>query len=385
MDQPSEICSRCGASVTAGQAFCPNCGQRISADAPLYPPTQKMTLPEAPPPATAFSLPPEPESAWTDARRSPLPTEANYAPPPPGSRSSSKLPIIVGGLMLLCLCGVVGVFGVIFVTTGGIVGGLALLSPTNTSPVSVDLPPAPTETLFLVETPAVPAPTEIIPMPLETDPPQPTAFDFPTQPSDGTASDNPFYDDFSTDRDWPEVNDPDNPAYTISWLGDLYEMAVIKPKTQAWVFPPTDYTPDILEFDAILPDDYTGNVGGTFGVLCHFVDADNYHEVELDIFNDSYSIRRVVNNQSELLTPEAWVSYDDFNKGPGSVNRVVVSCQGDTIALEINGAPVTALDDPDAPFVGEMHTALAIATYEDMDEGGYRMWFDNFIASMLTP
>lgn len=365
MSANASFCSRCGAELLPTSLFCPNCGQRVSDAAPLYPQTQKM--PEAEPQSYAAQLPvdpsPAPYGGYADS----------YTPPAPAKRN--PLWIIAGVLVGLCLCGTVIVGGTFALLGGplaeafaGTATPTATLAPTATH---TSLPPTATPTQPPVEAALPVEPTAPVEQPTES---------VGAPVGAPKLADNPFYDDFSSDRGWPLVNTPEKPDYTVGWLGQVYSIVIKSPSIQAWVFPPTTYNPRDMEFDAQLPTTYNGQYGGTYGVLCGFIDGDNYHEIELDPFNKSFAIARIRANDRVPLTADNWLDFNAFNQGPGSVNHIQVSCEGSTIALYINNQLALSIDDPELASASDARMGLTVSTYGTIDPGGFEMWFDNFSA-----
>ncbi len=354
MSANPSFCSRCGTELLPTSLFCPNCGQRVSDAAPLYPQTQKMPEPESYAAQLPIDPTPAPYGGYADS----------YTPPAPAKRN--PLWIIAGVLVGLCLCGTVIVGGTLALLGGPLAeafAGTATPTPTLTPTATyTPLPPTATPTQPPVEQPTQPVeqPTEAV------NPPK--------------LADNPFYDDFSSDQGWPLVNTPEKPNYTVGWLGQVYSIAVKSPSIQAWVFPPTTYNPRDMEFDAQIPTTYNGQHGGTFGVLCGFIDGDNYHEIELDPFNQSFAIARIRNNDRVALTDDNWLDFDNFNQGAGAVNHIQVSCEGSTVTLYINNQLALSIDDAELANDSSARMGLTVSTYGEIDPGGFEMWFDNFSA-----
>jgi len=95
-------CGKCGASLAPGSAFCRACGTPVPADGA---PTQKLDPAPQPPPPPSRPGPPPPPA---------VPPPPTPAPPPPAAPaplaaaggSRSKIPFIIGGLVLLIGAGV---------------------------------------------------------------------------------------------------------------------------------------------------------------------------------------------------------------------------------------------------------------------------------------
>ncbi|MFM8320364.1 MAG: zinc-ribbon domain-containing protein [Chloroflexota bacterium] len=358
----STICSRCGAALQPSSMFCPNCGQRVSDAAPMYPPTQKMPEADLPQPNSyAASLPDSPAGGGYGG--------AAYNPPyvDEAPRPKSRLPLIIGGVLLfICLCG-----------TAAVVGGMLLLGSSLTDVAALLASPTPTAT----NTPqpsATPAPSPT-PLPTATqpvlDPPTQEPVGFPTPADPAEWDENPFADDFSSDRGWASQDGSEDPSYMVGWMGDYYSIEVRENNTRVWVFPPTSYNPTSLEFDAQIPTDFNGEHGGTFGAMCYFEDGDNYVAIAADPFNDAYGIFQIDNNESSSLLSDNWLTFNEFAEGAGAVNHLLVTCQNGTVDLYINDLYVTSVDVPNAPADGQM--GLTVRTYEDIDPGGFAIWFDN--------
>ncbi len=365
MSANTDFCSRCGTALQPNSVFCPNCGQRVSAPEPAYPATQKM--PEPP----VFDAP--------GRQAAPAVSYEGDVYDAPAPKRRNPLLMIAGVLVGLCLCGFVTIAG-LTALMGGSIASLAMLAGTSTAtatltPVATNTPLPPTVTPTL---PPGPAPTDAsLPQTGETPEVVPT-------PENGIAasSDNPFSDDFSTERGWAFVGPDEHPDYAVSRQNQYYSMHVKVPSKRAWVFPPLTYTPTNIEFDATIPTNYAydGKNAGTFGAACFYTDNQNFHQIELDPNNKAVSIARYRNGERTPLTADSWVTFSNFANGAGANNHVMVECRGNTLSVYVNNELALSVDDPTLAVTDSTRMGISVTTYDAIDPGGYEMWFDNFSA-----
>lgn len=95
-------CGNCGAALAPSSAFCRACGTPVPAEGA---PTQKLDPAPQPPPAASRPAPPPPP-AVAPPPTPPPPPPAAPAPLAAAGGSRSKVPFIIGGLVLLIAAGV---------------------------------------------------------------------------------------------------------------------------------------------------------------------------------------------------------------------------------------------------------------------------------------
>jgi len=307
--------------------------------------------------------------------------------PPPLPPRRSKLPLILGGgagcLLVLCI---------LLVVAGGV--GLNRFRTNQLGPVMELLgtevtlftsEPQRTEifesTPTEAEQPTEPAATRPAPTqpPAATQPPAPTAA-APTSAASGTWSadigqsltTNYFSDDFSSDRyDWADTED-DVRFWGI--VDGRYALTMKESEWSLWAYLPPEFVPNAIGFDAAVLEGYDQ---GAYGVICYYVDTDNYHFVEVDPVNQSYSIGYVDGGEYETLLQDMWIDTDALQSDPHAVNQLFVTCDPDLITLTVNNEFV-AQAEPLAGASGKM--ALLGETFSDMTDDSFQVLFDNVSA-----
>ena len=171
-------------------------------------------------------------------------------------------------------------------------------------------------------------------------------------------------DDFSTTgKAWYTGEENGN---SITNLSGIMEFTVTKESWLVWTESTLLYTPDVvMEVDAQLWD---GDLTNNYGVMCRYVDADNYYS--LTIANDGYvEILKYVGGEAELLYGEMQLANFDAN-----VNHLAASCIGETLALYVNGEFIVSVEDSS---LSSGDVGLVVGTY---DQPPVTVRFDNFIA-----
>jgi hypothetical protein len=262
---------------------------------------------------------------------------------------------------LVALIGV-GCLGILCIGTLVLGGGALLL--TSDSETAGE-PPAFTQELALVatqtESPAA-APT-----------PAPTAG--PEQTGGQQQDDHSFFDDFSSDSlGWPRYDDGKT---ILAYEEGEYSLQIAEPDYWDWVYFPDYFYPVEFRFDVRGP---AGSQDGTFGILCHYQDVDNYYYIEFDLDDASFIIAEYFQGEEVLLSEPGtndpvWQSTGAF--GPHSTpNRIGVSCTLDMIRLTINDEFVD-LVQVQQPFEQQGEVAFFVYSFPDAGPEGYKVWLDN--------
>jgi hypothetical protein len=324
------FCTNCGATLNPDARFCDNCGQAVGADTPT--PARSQTLVYTPQPKRRFPW-------WI-------------------------LILGVGCLGFACLAAMV-------------VGGLAYFSDLN---IVLPALPAPTD-------PAAPAPAPTLPVqPVQpTNLPTPTLIPSPAATStdsgpaltgDQRADDHSLYDDFSSDAlGWPIFNDGKT---IIQYENDAYSFQVTEPDFYDWAYIPVDFIPYEIWFDV---QGLPGQQDGTFGVFCHFQDADNYYYAEFDLQDNSYILAQILNGEDIPLTQQNsagqfWQDTSALKSSPTSVNRIGITCYLDSVTLFINDQWVNEVS-VSQPFDKPGEAAFFVYAFNFAGENGYKVYFDN--------
>ncbi len=393
MSDQSTNCQYCGYPLNPSAKYCDACGQPVvrpnqeatilAAKPPLSMPQgyediaapSQPTIPPAEPTMLASNQPIAPEPP----RRDDIPDYPVVTPriPPKKSRTGLIIGLILGG-GLLCLL------------TMTVIGFFVVKS------ISKNLKPA-AESLAVTEVAPLPNVAETTFEPIPADPKNPIQengmAEVTIEPIDSLgiqekpsvlkgpiewqmATDVVMADDFSSnvlgwgdDTDNISVHQIEDGAYTIS---------VLQPEFIAWTEVPVDFAPFYTEFDAWVPG---GGDGGTYGVMCHYQNDNDYYYVEIDISEEAYSIGHYLNEEYSTLTDTDWPYTDALNAG-SAVNRVYVACEPDRITLFLNDQFVDQIALPEKAQPGAME--IFGSTWDDMPAGGYKVYFDNFTAWKLV-
>lgn len=281
----------------------------------------------------------------------------------PEKRNKWLLPVGIGCIVILCLC-------------GGLVGGFFLVRDTATGYISdlgfEDI--LPTEMVSIIEETLVPMEaTEVPEIAVPT-----SAGD--TENSNGQYQDEfSFMDDFSSNAfDWIEYEDE---ITVLKLENEAYSFQILEPEYYDWSYIPTSFYPHFLTFDVYgLP----GEQDGTFGVMCQYQDEYNYYYVEIDLQTQEYVIAEIYDDEYILLNEPLeedydWLTADALNLAPEEPNTITVECSLSAITLIINDEFVNSVVVTDQ-FSDEGDMAFFVYAYSFVGSEGYKVFFDNVIA-----
>lgn len=173
-----------------------------------------------------------------------------------------------------------------------------------------------------------------------------------------------FSDDFSTkDGGWKTFNG-DNSASDYS--AETFTISIKSPMFAQWNIPVSikDVGDAVIEVDARLA---SGPDEGDFGIVCGYIDNDNFHV--LAIANDGYAeIVRWVDGDDDIFASQnnAFTPADEYH--------LVASCVDGSLSLTVNGLEVLAADSEFLKNTGGV--GLYGGTF---DEGDAVYAFDNFV------
>lgn len=185
-----------------------------------------------------------------------------------------------------------------------------------------------------------------------------------------------FFDDFSSEMlNWPVYNDG---TTIIQYENDAYSFQITEPDYIDWAYIPADFIPYEIWFDV---QGSPGQQDGTFGVLCQYQDIDNHYYVEFNLGSQAYIIGQYLDGEDISLTKQNsegqfWYESDAFNSQPAAVNNIGVGCYLERIKLFINNQPVDDVHVPN-PLDQPGEAAFFVYTFDDADEDGYKVFFDN--------
>lgn len=364
MDSSPKLCESCGSQLPEGVKFCVQCGAPVpenQAEPQATPPAETiisqnpdvdmaqspeavMPQGEETPPAQPYTpAPPQTESPARPAYTPPPSSYPKYTPP---AKSNNRLPCII--------IGVVVVLGLICL---GVLAVLAFLSffPLNSSRSVV-------ETEVVVET----FPTQAGPV--------------ATQPSTNggtggpTTSANSIFDPFDDNSLGWEIDTASD--LTTSVENGAYSVYTNETSTYFWIYPPVDFDPVVIEYDAWVDPATSSQDFGTYGVVCNLQDSQNFTYIEVDPNDGSFYLARFIDDEEISLRDPSWTDSSHFNIGAGEINHILVECYPDSISLSINNSfeDMVQLDPPASPG----RSGLLIGTWDTLDPNGYKVFFDNF-------
>ncbi len=355
MSTSPKFCENCGAALTPGKRFCEQCGAPIPTGADT-PPVGWQGLPSDPAPQSPASEPystpyPEPERpvpVSPPPSYSPPPSQGYYAATPPVQKKK-RSPCLIIVLVLIA----------IFICIGAIIAAAFFLW--NSSGLS-------SEGIATAVISAVEAQVGVTPVPGMNDP---ITSDDPGENSYQT--EYSIHDNFSDlSLDWKEGSD-DVGAW--GYEDGEYFIHVIEPGYMLWKFPPVSFQPTTAEFDVRAP---SGNQGGTFGVVCHFQDQDNFDYVEIDLSDSTYTFGRYTEGDQSALSDPDWDTATYLNTDSQASNHVMVVCDPDMITLFINNEYENQITLSELASPGDL--AVFGATWDDAGPDGFKVLFDNFSA-----
>ncbi len=192
-----------------------------------------------------------------------------------------------------------------------------------------------------------------------------------TTPTPPTASNVLFQDDFADPASgWDRFHGPD---VAMDYENGVYHIQVFVPNQDFWSNPGLLFTDVRIEVDVAKiggPDD------NDFGVLCRYDPSGPNFYAFLISSDGYYGILKQQGRQQQLLNGPQMDISDAIATGLAR-NHLTVLCQGDTLALQVNGVPLTRVQDGDFT-AGDI--GLLAGTFE---APGTSVIFDNL--SVLSP
>jgi hypothetical protein len=153
-----------------------------------------------------------------------------------------------------------------------------------------------------------------------------------------------------------------------------YEGMVIKvyaPNSLFWTVNEGKYADTKIDIDAVLLD---GPSNDNFGVICRFVDNDNFYGF-LITHDGYYGIFKMLDGQMILSGNKSNLDFSEAIRQGGIVNHITATCNGDILELSVND--VTLAEIQDISFKSGQIGLLAGA----YDSGGVQVLFDNLIVT----
>lgn len=141
----------------------------------------------------------------------------------------------------------------------------------------------------------------------------------------------------------------------------------------AWAYPGVQFDDVSVEMD-VYPA--SGSQDGHFGVLCRYVDVDNFYYFSISADGYYAIFRRVDGGGLEVLTGDGsgMIPSPAIRTG-GQTNRILAVCDEDDLSLYVNGELLEAVTD-DTHARGDVGLGAGSGL-----EGDVRIQFDNFIVT----
>jgi S1-C subfamily serine protease len=172
-------------------------------------------------------------------------------------------------------------------------------------------------------------------------------------------------DDFSDESIWPVGEGEGSRFY---YADGEYLIEVFESDLGAWASSGDRWADVVIDVDA---RQVSGPDDNQYGLLCRYQDSDNFYE--FDISGDGY-YAIYLNRAGEFKTLAPWTATSAIRQGESS-NHLAVTCQGNRLALSVNGDLVAeAFDDT----FSEGEVAMIAGTF---GEPGVVVAFDNLQVS----
>ncbi len=185
-----------------------------------------------------------------------------------------------------------------------------------------------------------------------------------------------YFDNFSdASSGWTKTN---TEAVVSEYADGYFHILINKASTMLIATPGKSFNGDVsIQVDA-------RKIGGSddnfFGVVCHYLDPDNYYLFM--ITSDGYSgIAMRKNGEDTLISPGLKFLKMDGIKSGKATNHIQVDCIGEKLVLYANGKQVNLAYDKSLKG-GD----VGVAARSGKLEGGTNISFDNFtVFSPLQP
>ena len=173
-------------------------------------------------------------------------------------------------------------------------------------------------------------------------------------------------DDFSDPSSgWDQVVSDEG---VTDYQDGYYRITVNTPATDVWSNPGLNLTDIVIETDTRKlsgPDD------NDFGVICRYVDVDNFYFFIISS-DGYYGIGRVVNGEQMILGDNTMSPTKAINQG-NAENHILASCVGVELSLTVNDQLLGTVQDSS---LESGDTGLIAGTFEIP---GTDVAFDNFV------
>jgi hypothetical protein len=176
-----------------------------------------------------------------------------------------------------------------------------------------------------------------------------------------------FQDDFSkSSSGWDKWNGDNG---STDYVDGAYQITVNNTQYDLWANPGENFTDVSVEVDAVM---VSGPEDNDFGILCRYVDLDNYYFGIIS--SDGYYAIGTVVAGTQSISGENMQTSDAIKTGFES-NRIRFDCVGSTLSLYVNGKMLQEVTD--SSFASG-DVGLLAGTF---DTAGTQVAFDNFVVS----
>jgi len=176
----------------------------------------------------------------------------------------------------------------------------------------------------------------------------------------------PFRDDFQDSRSGWGTDQSDE--FDRGYQDGEYFIELYGPNWFAWSYSGAQVDDVSVEVDAYLS---SGARDGHFGVLCRYVDEDNFYYFAISV-DGYYGIFRRENGGMRAITGDGvGMVHSSTIRTGGQTNTIQAVCQGSDLSLYVNGELLESVSD-DAHLQGDVGLGAGSGP-----EGGARILFDD--------
>lgn len=181
-----------------------------------------------------------------------------------------------------------------------------------------------------------------------------------------------FSDDFSADKGWVDYQ---TETLTSRMENGAYTLHVQENSVTYFAFPPVGFNPHKVQFDALVPGAFSGEIG-TYGVACGFQEEGPVYLVEIDPVGKHYSFLRQEGERSVPLGEGYWNPLSGTQTADGAAH-LEVACGAGQMTLTMNGVLQGQARMGDFEPDGKM--GLFVHTWPETGPDGYKVLFDNIV------
>jgi len=149
-----------------------------------------------------------------------------------------------------------------------------------------------------------------------------------------------------------------------------YFFELHEPNWFAWGNSGEDFDDVRVEVDAYLD---SGSPDGHFGILCRYVDVDNFYYLAISADGYYAIFRREDDGDLDILTNGGGMAHSPAIRTGGQVNRIRAVCKEDKLSLYANGQMLDTVTD-DALTQGDVGIGAGSGP-----AGNARVQFDDFV------